>query len=134
MSRLFKLSAFIARGLSSASVAVRPTKAAATRARRIPEGPGLAYFVNSYSPGDGDQPTTTSTAQGKTIAFACLPLNSQPGYQTDRNAAAEKLGAGLFLGQSALHANQRQQTICRLLGTLLKNLENMTDRMHREGS
>lgn len=77
MSRISKLSAFIGRGFSSASVAARPSRATATRARRVPEGPGLAYFVNSYTPGDGDQPATTTTAQGEDDRFRSVHLSAR---------------------------------------------------------
>lgn len=52
---LSKLTTFAARGLSSTSVAVRPKKVGIqTRPGRVPEGPGLAYFIA----GDGDQPAS----------------------------------------------------------------------------
>lgn len=51
---LTNLSALVARSLSSTSAAVKPKNVSIqTRRGRIPEGPGLAYFIA----GDGDQAT-----------------------------------------------------------------------------
>lgn len=58
---LSKLSAVVARGLSSTSVAVRPKKVGIqTRPGRVPDGPGLAYFIA----GDGDQPDQPAIRPG----------------------------------------------------------------------
>lgn len=73
MSRLPKITALVARSLSSTSAAVRATRVSAPRTRRVPEGPGLAYFVESFSAGDGDQKAKRSSKQGMYVANF-LPL------------------------------------------------------------
>lgn len=57
-----RLSALLVRTFSSTSTAVRPERVnlagdGALRTRRVPDGPGLAYFIESYSNRDAEQAT-----------------------------------------------------------------------------
>lgn len=65
-----KLPALIARGFSSTSIAIRPAKGGdgAVRTSRVPDGPGLAYFVESNSRKGGDQ---GSLPQGESQLLVC---------------------------------------------------------------
>lgn len=73
MRGVSKLPALIARGFSSTSSAIRPAKGGlsgdgAVRTRRVPEGPGLAYFVESHPRKGGEQ---GSLPQGESQLPVC---------------------------------------------------------------
>lgn len=108
---LSKLSACVARGLSSTSVAVRPKKVGIqTRPGRVPDGPGLAYFIA----GDGDQPVIKPGARvvAKLAAphspFSPFPVHPR---RTVRGHEDGRLFWGEFERQRRSRRRRTRQTI-----------------------
>lgn len=76
MRGVSKLPALIARGFSSTSSAIRPAKGglsgeAVVRTSRVPDGPGLAYFVESHSRKGGEQGLLPQGQNRNHLLFAC---------------------------------------------------------------